>query len=76
MVEIEKSSTLSKPSVAIFSLPGLALASLAKSVQVLNWLSCFTKMNDGTFIITATGAMSFIVQRGLLPASSAWLSAM
>jgi hypothetical protein len=35
-VLIEKSSTLPKPRVAIFSLPGLALASFSKSCQVLN----------------------------------------
>jgi hypothetical protein len=69
--ESEKSSTLPKPSVATFSLPGLAFAAFSKSAQVLNSLSSFTKMKDGPLIITATGVMSFMVQRGLLPASNA-----
>jgi hypothetical protein len=52
-------------------LPGLAFAAFSKSAQVLNSLSSFTKMKDGPLIITATGVMSFMVQRGLLPASNA-----
>src|SRR5262249_41147408 len=54
-----------------FNLPGLALAAFSKSAQVLNSLSSFTKMKDGPLIITATGVMSFIVHRGLFPASNA-----
>ena len=76
IVLMEKSSTLPKPSVAIFSLLELARASSSSSCQVLKRLFWATKMNDGPWSMTATGVISSMVQRGSLPASRAWLSAM
>ena len=71
-----KSSTLPKPSVATFSVPGFSFAAFSKSAQVLNGLFSGTKMKEGPWSMTATGSMSSSFQRASLPASSAWLSAM
>ena len=46
------SSTLPKPSMATFSLPGFAFAALTTSLQVLNGLSFLTSSAEGWRIIT------------------------